>query len=179
MYCKNVLNCTSVPAFTWLLCLLWVSFVLNHLATESLHYCTPMEVLIGSTPDISPILQFHFWEPLYYTLEDAAFPSDTNQKSGHFVGIAETVGDAVTFKVVTDDTQKVIYHSTVHSVLTLNESNLCLSALGGELQIYPRNCQESDTFGREHNTLKTVQMPTFSPEDLIGHTYLTDPDEDG
>jgi len=31
----------------------------------------------------------------------------------------------------------------------------------------------------EPSTLKTVQMPTFSPEDLIGHTYLTDPDEDG
>jgi len=113
MYCNNVLNCTGTPAFTWLLCLLWVSFVLNHLATESLHYHTPMEVLTGSTPDISPILQFHFWEPVYYALEDASFPSDANEKSGHFVGIVETVGDALTFKVLTNDTQKVIYHSAV------------------------------------------------------------------
>jgi len=31
----------------------------------------------------------------------------------------------------------------------------------------------------EPSTCKTVQMPTFSPEGLIGCTYLTDPDEDG
>jgi len=31
----------------------------------------------------------------------------------------------------------------------------------------------------EPSPLKTVQMPTFSPEDLIGCTYLTEPDEDG
>jgi len=132
MYCNNVLNCTGAPPYTWLLCLLWVSFVLNHLATESLHYKTPMEALTGNTPDISPMLQFHFWEPVYYAIEDASFPSDTNEKFGHFVGIAETVGDALTFKVLTEDTQKIIYHSAVCSALNPTECNLHLSALGGE-----------------------------------------------
>jgi len=106
--------------------------VLSHLATESLHYCTPVEVLTGNTPNISPILQFHFWEPVYYVLDDDTFPSDTNEKSGHFVGISETVGDALTFKVLTDDTKKVIYHSAVQSALTPHKHNLHLSALGGE-----------------------------------------------
>jgi len=108
MYCNNVLNCTGAAAFTWLLCLLWVSFVHNHLAIVSLYYCTLMEVLSGSTPDLSPILQFHFWEPMYYAFEDTSFPSDTNVKPSHFVGVAETVGDALACKVLNDDTQKVI-----------------------------------------------------------------------
>jgi len=39
------------------------------------------------------------------------------KKLGHFVGIAESVGDAMTYKVLTDDTKKVIYHSSVRSAL--------------------------------------------------------------
>jgi len=58
--CQDVLQQCSQPHWCsslYLATLLTlVFFVLNHLATESLHYCTPMEVLIGSTPDISPIL---------------------------------------------------------------------------------------------------------------------------
>ena len=180
MYCNNVLNRTGAPAYTWLLCLLWVSFVLNHLATESLHFRTPMEALTGSTPDISPMLQFHFWEPVYYAIEDASFPSDSNEKSGHFVGIAETVGDALTFKILTDDTQKIIYRSAVRSALNPTERNFRLSALGGESSKPIREIVKTRTpLEGEPTAFKPVQMPTFSPDELIGRTYLTDPDEDG
>jgi len=139
-----------------------------------------MEALTGSTPDISPMLQFHFWEPVYYAIEDASFPSDSNEKFGHFVGIAETVGDALTFKVLTDDTQKIIYRSAVRSALNPTERNLRLSALGGESSKPIQEIVKTRTpLEGEPNALKTVQMPTFSPEELIGRTYLTDPDEDG
>ena len=80
-----------------------------------------MEVLHGSTPDISPLMQYQFWEPVYYLIEDKQnFPSKSQEKMGRFVGIAETVGDSMTFKVLTDDTEKVIYkakQSFAYSVL--------------------------------------------------------------
>jgi len=37
-YTNNVLNRTGAPAGTWLLCILWVCYILNHIAVPSLNY---------------------------------------------------------------------------------------------------------------------------------------------
>jgi len=61
-----------------LLCIMWVCFVMNYLATAQLNYHTPMEALTSQTPDISPLLSFHFWEPVYYLdPSDESFPLAT------------------------------------------------------------------------------------------------------
>ena len=92
------------PAYTWLLALFYVCFLLNHTASKLLNWRTPLERLTGTTPDISPLLRFHWWQPVYYKVDDSNFPSDTTEKSGRFVGIAENVGHAMTYKILTDDT---------------------------------------------------------------------------
>jgi hypothetical protein len=79
---------------------------------------------MGSTNDISPLLCFHFWEPVYYKLDNSDFPSDSREKSGHFVGISKSVGHAMTFKILTDDTLKVIHQSNVRSALNPHAKNL-------------------------------------------------------
>ena len=60
-YTNTKLSCTGAPANTWLLCLLYVCFLLDCLACQSLQWCTPLEALEGSMPDISPLLRFSFW----------------------------------------------------------------------------------------------------------------------
>ncbi|EEC51029.1 predicted protein [Phaeodactylum tricornutum CCAP 1055/1] len=112
---NNILNHTGAPDSTWLLCVTYVCYVFNHLAHESLHNRTPLEVLTGSTPDISVLLQFHFWEPVYYRLEDATFPSDGTEQTGRFVGIADSVGDALTYKILNDTSNRILYRSSVRS----------------------------------------------------------------
>ena len=102
---NTLLNRTGMPVFMWLLALLYVCLILNHTATESLGWHTPTEVLTGSMPDISSLILFQFWEPVYYKLDDSAFPSESTEKLGCFVGIAENVGHALMFKVLTDDTK--------------------------------------------------------------------------
>ena len=67
---------------------------------------------------------YQFWEPVYYKLDDSNFPSDSTEKLGHFVGIAEHVGHAMTFKVLTADTHKIIFRSRIRSALKNGESNL-------------------------------------------------------
>jgi hypothetical protein len=76
----------------------------------------------GSTNDISPLLCFHFWEPVYYKLDDSDFPSD-------FVGISESVGHTMTFKILTDETLKVIHRSNVRSALNPHAKYLRLDPL--------------------------------------------------
>jgi hypothetical protein len=48
-----IMNRTGCPAFGWLLCLMYVCFLLNHLAAGVHNWRTGLEVLQGSTPDIS------------------------------------------------------------------------------------------------------------------------------
>ena len=74
-----------------------------------------MQILTGSTPDISALLQFDFYEPVYYKTEESHFPSTSNEESGCFVGISEHIGHALTFMILTDDTQKIIHHLVVCS----------------------------------------------------------------
>ena len=106
---NRMMERSGSPAYTWLLALLYVCFVLNHTASAVLSWRTPLERLTGTTPDISPLLRFYWWQPVYYKLDDSDFPSDTREKRGRFVGIAEHVGHSMTYKILTDDTKKVIH----------------------------------------------------------------------
>ena len=119
-YTNNILDCTSAPSYTWLLCLMYICFLLNHLATESLDFKTPLEFLNGTLPDISALLQYHFWEHVYYSVAEvlkdgtkSSFPSETGEKTGRFLGIDECIGDSLTYLNLTNDTLKVIPHSYI------------------------------------------------------------------
>ena len=115
-----MLDRTGAPSSTWLLAICYVVYILNITSAESLQWRTPHEALYGQTPDISNVFQFEFWEPVYFATGDALgsdtspkFPSETHEKSGCFVGFAETVGHIFTYKVLTSDTNKIIYRSAV------------------------------------------------------------------
>ena len=67
---------------------------------------------------------------MYYATADVLkydgkqlFPSDSGEAKGRFVGFGKTVGDAMTFKVLTDDTLKIIYRSNVRTALDPKERN--------------------------------------------------------
>ena len=70
---NTVLDRTGAPPSTWLLCLLYVIFVLNHTFCTSIN-AVPMPRLKGSIPYISPLLYFRFWEKVYYRHDDSDFP---------------------------------------------------------------------------------------------------------
>jgi hypothetical protein len=106
--CNTILDRSGAPAYTWLLCLMYVCFLVNHTWCEVVDDI-PIHMSTGSTNDISPLLCFHFWEPVYYKLDSSDFPSESREKCGHFVGISESVGHTMTFKILTDDTLKVIH----------------------------------------------------------------------
>ena len=105
---NRILGFTGAPDDCWLLAVQYVSFVLNHCATPALDYQVPLQVLMGQVADISPMLAFAWYEPVYYMVDDSSFPSETVEKRGRFVGIAENVGHLMTFKILTDDTRTVI-----------------------------------------------------------------------
>jgi hypothetical protein len=125
---QNPAECQYQNINTWPLCLMYVCFLLNNTWCEVVDDI-PICMSTGSTDDISPLLCFHFWEPVYYKLDDSDFPSDSREKRGHFLSISESVGHAMTFKILTDDTLKVIHRSNVRLALNPHAKNLQLDPL--------------------------------------------------
>ena len=64
------------------------------------------------TPDISHMLQFKWFQPVLYHDPQNKYP-DTNESPGYFVGFAECVGDALTFKILKEDMRTLIDRSMV------------------------------------------------------------------
>ena len=157
---NTVLDRTGAPPSTWLLCLLYVIFVLNHTFCTSIN-AVPMQRLKGSTPDISPLLSFRFWEEVYYRHDDSDFPSETREGHGHFVGISEHVGHAMTFKILTSDTNKVIYRSSVRSAES-NHPNL-RAKMGRNAASSPSN-----TFDNNNDSLPEDRLENFSEHGEMG-----------
>jgi len=50
---------------------------------------------------------------------------------GHFVGFAEHVGHAMTFKILVDDSQRVLFCSSICTAIEPGEQNLQVDPLGG------------------------------------------------
>jgi hypothetical protein len=55
-----------------------------------------MEWLLGFTPDITVLLVFVFWEPVYYKEVEPSC-ANTPEKFGRFAGISAGVGHSMTF----------------------------------------------------------------------------------
>jgi hypothetical protein len=154
---------------------MYVCFLLNNTSSKALSGSVPIQVLTGSTNDIRPLLQFQWYEPVYYMVDDSSFLSDSHEWRGYFVGITEHhVGHAMTFKVLTDDTKKIIYHSNIHSALDPKSHNLHLDPLNSDERLKPiiQSCHDSPDHGESG-------MPIVNPNDLIGCTFLMPQQEDG
>jgi hypothetical protein len=170
----------------------YVCMVLNLLYVEKLG-TTPLQALMGQTQDISILLAFSFWEPVYYATADklgyslsVSFPSGMTEGKGRFVGFGESVGDALTFKILTDDTSKVIFRSAVRSASTTTASspaNLRLDAIEGEPTAWPTSHNHINPDDYTHSTDKTnvnsfdyttVSKPDSTTYSDVGN-YLTQP----
>ncbi len=123
------MNASGSPGKSWLLCAKYVCFVMNRLELKSLNWRTPIEVLTRTTPDISMIYHFKFWDPVFFLHHDTdgkSFPSQSNEEKGRFVGFSENVGHQMTYLIYKEETGSIIYCSRIK-----------LSNLGRNLRIDP------------------------------------------
>ena len=131
-------------------------------------------------------------------MEGSDFPSDTAERLGRFVGFGESVGDALTFKILTDDTQKIIYRSSICTALSEEEREDIGKQVDRNVRAEPAPT-ESPTNNTAVTAVPVPPMPpkivclpvrtkadgtkrymsTISPNELVTRTYLTDPDDSG
>ena len=82
--------------------------------------------------DISIILLFIFYQPVFYATYDQKFPCEREERAGYWVGLGEHYGDAMTHKILDHDTQKIIYRSDVRPKKS-STPNHRLAPHGGEV----------------------------------------------
>ncbi len=187
---NNVMNRSGAPANCWLLCMSYVCYVLNHIACKALDGAVPLLVLYGITPDISIIMLYTFYQPVFYATHDQNFPSQSEERAGHWVGFGEHCGDAMTHKILDDVNQTVIYRSAVRPRDPKNP-NKRLVPDGGEppsssplppsKKLLPPSEKPTNFVTSRHDDDPSVHkpMPEFDPKDLIGRTFLLPPEENG
>ena len=171
---NTVMNRSGAPANCWLLCLIYVCYLLNHIACSALDGKITLLALTGITPDISIILLFTFYQPVFYATYDQHFPSESEERAGYWVGFGEHCGDAMTHKILDHDTQKIIYRSAVRPKKS-STPNHRLAPHGGEVSALSDPSEDKISSGSPGSK----PMPTFDPSDLIGRTFLLPPEENG
>ena len=81
----------------------------------------------------------------------------------------------MTFKVLTDDTRKILYRSNIRSAVDSKTRNLHLDPLNDAVESpVIRSLHDSSLHG-EHQ----ADMPIIDPSDLVGRTFLLPQQEDG
>ena len=94
------MNRSGVPANCWLLCMIYVCYILNHIAYGALNGSIPLLVLYGITPDISIMLLYTFYQPVFYATHDKHFPSESEERAAFWVGFRKHCGEAMTHKLL-------------------------------------------------------------------------------
>ncbi|KAL7563652.1 hypothetical protein ACA910_013388 [Epithemia clementina (nom. ined.)] len=177
---NTVMNRSGAPASCWLLCLMYVCYILNRISTASLGGAVPLCLLTGITPDISIMLLYIFYQQVLYATHDQSFPSDSEERLAYWVGFGEHVGDALTHKLLDAKTNKIIYRSAVRPLNQSEHPNKRLFPDGGELPD-ETNKPPKVFISSRHDEDPSINkpMPDFNPEDLIGKTFLMPIDNNG
>jgi hypothetical protein len=110
----KLLDHTGAPFWLWFFAIAYTALVNNWTAEESLGWKTPHEKRHGYTPDISALLAFHFFEKIYYLDAELTYPQ-SNERAGYWLGVADNVGDCLTYYILTDDKHQVLARSVVRS----------------------------------------------------------------
>ncbi|GAX18752.1 hypothetical protein FisN_26Hu045 [Fistulifera solaris] len=185
--CDIVMDRSGAPDDLWFECLSHVADILNHTYNRALKD-VPLRVLNGNTPDISPFIRFRFFEKVYYRVDAHSFPSQSREDVGYFVGVSKNVGNAMTFKILTMGSRRIIHRSAVRSAETETDPNRrvdplvapprIIAPIDGE--IGPPPARQLELVSRreldgEHGSSR-ADVPIFHPDELIGRTFLYDPE---
>ena len=200
----TVMNTSGCPACCWLLCLQYICVVLNHLVSPTLQGICPVQALEGTTQDVSFMLHFSFYESVYYRIDSSEphlnFPSSSNKKKGYWVGFADNQGDHLTWRILTEDIQKIIIRSGVRSALRTTTNQRLASPSGERTTLpfpipYPQQSTNSlpldpldESTPNFEQFVKSqsgedednpIHMANIDIPNLLGRSFLLPPEDNG
>ena len=149
---------------------------------------------------------FHssFYEPFHYRIDSSEpefhFPSPSNENKGYWVDFADNPGDCLTWRILTEDTQKIIICSGIQNALrtTTNQRLASPSGEGTTLPFpipYPQQSKNSlplDPFDEStpnfeqfvnsqsgEDEANPIHMANIDIPNLLGRSSLLPPEDNG
>jgi hypothetical protein len=173
-----VMQVTNTPATLWPLCVEHIVMVKNHLIRESLGNRTPIEQRTGQTPDISKFLPFRWYEPVYY------LNSEGQEELGRWAGVAEHVGDELTYVVISDATGQAMYRSDIRTALDHNAPNFRAETKAADALRAKQDAKDAQDTGSQHVFAPighddNEKVYPFAPDDLVGKVFMREDPETG
>jgi hypothetical protein len=199
---NNILDRLGIPDEYWLLTVLFVCGLFNVLSNR--HGEIPLEMITNQMVDISGYLSFHFWEEVFVSVDS----NDHNKRKklgkeelARWCGPAATIGDALTYWVLLNDSRMLVARSNVRSAkvpmfpnrkarpapqsFSVVELELPTSTEGEELDdngdVKKRLTTEKPpvvfTVQDSFPDSMEVRIPKFSPDDLLGMQFIYTKDD--
>ena len=108
-----ILDQTGAPDSLWYMAVQYIADIHNICSDSNLpNGMTPIQYQRGVTPDISAYLQFTFWQPVLYLDHESEWPS-SKERSGRWIGLAQGIGDMLTFWILDDQSKQILARSVV------------------------------------------------------------------
>ena len=149
------MNRSGAPANCLLLCMIYVCYILNHIACGALNGSIPLLVLYVITPDISIMLLYTFYQHVFYATHDQHFPSESEERASFWVGFGEHCRDAMTHKLLDKITQKIIYRSAVRPLTKWNKVEELITY--NQLLDHLEQADEQDNYmNQEHYRFRAI-----------------------
>ena len=158
-YTNTVMNTSGCPAYCWLLCLQYICVVLNYLASPTLQGICPVQALEGTTPDISFMLHFSFYEPVYYRIDSSKPDLNFPTTSQH---LASPSGEGTTLPF------PIPYPQQFKNSLPLDP--LDESTPNFEPFVNSQSGEDEDN---------PIHMATIDIPNLLGRSFLLPPEDNG
>ena len=167
---NSTMDRVGCPSRFWLIATLFVIGLLNVLVNA--HGAVPLTIITGQPTDVSSYLSFHFWQEVLYE-EVPGGP----EKLGRWCGPADSKGDILTYWILTNDTEQLVPRSNVRAAKDPMFPNRrakpsgTSTAEGEEVRDWPVLSTVSNAMDVDPSA---IDLPKFSPEELLGLTFLRD-----
>ena len=157
----RIMDRVGCPSVYWLLCLLYVTELLNVLSNSK--GCIPLTVVTGQITDISLCLNFHFWQEVFVEVPGGG------EQLARWCGPSHKQGEFLTYLVLLDDTQQLVTRSNVRTAK---------DPLFPSCTQRPHSSDGNTTVPASKPVVSSIQdyyeepvhLPTFSPDDLLRMT---------
>ena len=114
---------------------------------------------------------------MFCATHNQSYPSVSEERAAHWVGFGEHVSDALTHKLLDDETKKILYRSAVRPSDSAHPNKILLPD-GGESSQTPKPIV-FDRSRQDDSQPATKPMAEYNPDDLIGRTFLLPKNEQG
>ena len=154
--------------------------------------------MYGVTPDISIILLYTFYQPIFYATHDQLLPSDSEERAGFWVGFTVNCGDSLTHMVLDAETFKIIYRSALRPRSPKDPNKRLVDAGGvddhqphSKPTKHPTSVPDDEKSAQpatptvyiksrhDDGPTSTKPLPEFNHDDLVGRTFLLPTGDNG